>query len=268
MDNNAEEQFHHNVILTAKSHQNSDNGTKEYDNDGTREQFAIASIILQLSQQCSQPQAKRRRGKCGDAESPAAQREGECLQIQDFPSIAPMQHQICLEFSASPPTKARPALHPQPMVAELISLQVQPESISSSAAEHGVLRSCLGASPTCGRSLLDSSSTESNTEDINRELAASSWASMDEMVSEGAGNYCASVSSEDDKGAKCELRRTYRCSKCGAEKKGHVCSAKVNEPASPSPIVGVRIHSIPHTLSFSAPMPDALLFVEFFFEWF
>ena len=88
---------------------------------------------------------------------------------------------------------------------------------------------------------MDSSLTESNTEEINRELAASSWASMDEIVSEGAGNYCASVSSEDDKGTKSELRRTYRCSKCGAEKKGHVCSAKVNEPASPSPTLGVRI---------------------------
>jgi hypothetical protein len=133
---------------------------------------------------------------------------------------------------------------------------VHSESISSSVSEHGVIqRACLGASPTCGRSLLDSSSSESNAEEINRELAASSWASMDDMVSEGAGTYCASVSSEDDKGTKCELRRTYRCSKCGAEKKGHVCSAKVNEPASPSPTIGVRILSIPDAQLLSVPMP-------------
>jgi hypothetical protein len=110
MASDAEEQAHQNVVLTAKAHNNSDNSRTEYDNDGTREQFAIASIILQLSQQCSQPQAKRRRGKCGDAESPAVQREGECLQIQDFPSSAPMQHHICLDFSTSPQTKVRPVL--------------------------------------------------------------------------------------------------------------------------------------------------------------
>jgi hypothetical protein len=105
---------------------------------------------------------------------------------------------------------------------------------------------------------MDSNLAESNTEEINRELAASSWANMDEMVSEGAGNYCASVSSEDDKGAKCELRRTYRCSKCGAEKKGHVCSAKVKEPASPSPTLGVRI-SRAILFSWSRPRCCALL---------
>jgi hypothetical protein len=105
MANNGDEQFHHNVVSTAKSHNKPDINTQEYDNDGTREQFAIASIILQLSQQCSQPQTKRRRGKCGDAESPAAQREGECFQSQYFPLISPAQHQNYLDFSTSPPSK-------------------------------------------------------------------------------------------------------------------------------------------------------------------
>ena len=73
-----------------------------------------------------------------------------------------------------------------------------------------------------------------------RELGVSAWATMDEF-GEGVGNYCASVSSEEDKGCKSELRRTYRCSKCGAEKKGHVCTAKVKEQSASSPTLGVSL---------------------------
>ena len=94
---------------------------------------------------------------------------------------------------------------------------------SSSVISHG----CPKASP-------EGVTSESSAED-----APSAW-TMDEFASEGAGNYCASVSSEDDKGAKSEMRRTYRCSKCGAEKKGHVCSAKTKEQTASSPIPGVN----------------------------
>mmetsp|Transcript_20426 Transcript_20426/g.56466 ORF Transcript_20426/g.56466 Transcript_20426/m.56466 type:complete len:120 (-) Transcript_20426:150-509(-) len=64
---------------------------------------------------------------------------------------------------------------------------------------------------------------------------------MDDFSSEGGGTYCASVSSGDDeKATKSELRRTYRCSKCGAEKKGHVCAAKIKEQKEVSASLAVH----------------------------
>ena len=57
--------------------------TVDADKDGAREQFAIASIILQLSQQCSQPQLKKRRGK--DSETTTSQDQNvTSSQSHDF----------------------------------------------------------------------------------------------------------------------------------------------------------------------------------------
>eukprot|EP00960_Hanusia_phi_P069674 767141-Hanusia_phi.AAC.5 len=58
------------------------------------------------------------------------------------------------------------------------------------------------------------------------------------------GSQCGRVPSASESGAMhssnskaTEARRPYRCSKCGAEKKGHLCSAKVTVNTAPPPPV-------------------------------
>jgi hypothetical protein len=224
--------FPHNLLSQTEEGKN----VVENDRDGAREQFAIASIILQLSQQCNQPQAKKRRGR--DLES--VQMPEQICSSQDH-HLSQNVHLFSNDQSQSDlQSKVKKNPVSELFMCDFCDEQIRSDLISSSSTSMDVngVRRIPSTSFGVANAKLSMDTADSNTDDSARD-GGSSWAVMDEFVSEGVSNYCASVSSEEDKGAKSELRRTYRCSKCGAEKKGHVCSAKAKELSASSPTLGV-----------------------------
>lgn len=177
---------------------NTDNSAiSEADKDSSKEQFAIASIILQLSQQ---PPPKRRKTKSIDGQTSLPNKDANDFVVRESNAVL-VPSDRGRDESAKPKASAVDEKSRHPHKVECNS---SPSQKNSGALDR-----------------------ESSTNELGRENG--SW-SMDDISSEGGGNYCASVSSGDDeKATKSELRRTYRCSKCGAEKKGHVCAAKIKE---------------------------------------
>mmetsp|Transcript_34764 Transcript_34764/g.81854 ORF Transcript_34764/g.81854 Transcript_34764/m.81854 type:complete len:348 (-) Transcript_34764:137-1180(-) len=155
------------------------------------EQAAIASIILQLSQQ----PAKKRRTRSG----------GE----SDMPKLT----------SSSPVVAPSPSVKSESDEPDFPTPSTQPKA-SPAPSPAGVQQE--------GR--IDTVSKDQVSPNLQAQVAKQGALPGEANISSSALQ--AMKQSNLSKAA--ETRKPYRCSKCGAEKKGHLCSAKTTADTQPS----------------------------------
>mmetsp|Transcript_37549 Transcript_37549/g.77056 ORF Transcript_37549/g.77056 Transcript_37549/m.77056 type:complete len:339 (+) Transcript_37549:106-1122(+) len=168
------------------------NAFVEDKDESSTEQAAIASIILQLSQQ---PAKKRRVRPDKDTESP---------QLSQSPTTSASSERPPANENAN--LSAEEALPPSQPFPHTDGGAAQPDAQGEAA---GKMQPRPAQPPT-----------PTKQPEASFESTASSLALQ--ALKQGALSKSA------------ETRKPYRCSKCGAEKKGHVCSAKSASDSQPS----------------------------------
>mmetsp|Transcript_9392 Transcript_9392/g.31426 ORF Transcript_9392/g.31426 Transcript_9392/m.31426 type:complete len:295 (-) Transcript_9392:357-1241(-) len=216
------------------------------EDDASSEQAQIANIILQLSQQ----PVKKRKTKPGHHEgvmshvgtgdrlpmspamlpcpppsTPKTPHTPQSRQLGNFPEPASNGHRGFGRDSQSPHVRG----YGSPAHSKAGEGQGHMSSLSLDSPMDE-----MRANPMLSETNVQGESPGTQGQSGDRsDLSASS-----------PGMQCGRVPSASDSGAMhssnskaTEARRPYRCSKCGAEKKGHLCSAKVTVNSAPPPPV-------------------------------